>query len=293
MEIKNLKSNIINKTLSDQSMIWVYSDNKFLCEQYIQEISKIKGYDICYLDNLDRFKTISIFDSVDDSCLFVYNIQRYEDEIDLSLIKNLIIVTNKYKGKFDYCDFPKLEQWQIIDYVYSICNGVDKQDLDWLMELCNYDIYRLQQEINKILIFPEVERKYLFKDFISSDIFSDLANKTIYDFSNAIQSKNIHEIVSIYKQLENCDIEPLGLVTILYNNFRKMIRVVLQKFATEENTGLKKNQIYAIKKASEKYNNQQLIDIFKLLCGIDFKLKTGEMPADLILDYVTLNVISM
>ena len=161
------------------------------------------------------------------------------------------------------------------------------------MELCNYDIYRLQQEINKILIFPEVERKYLFKDFISSDIFSDLANKTIYDFSNAIQSKNIHEIVSIYKQLENCDIEPLGLVTILYNNFRKMIRVVLQKFATEENTGLKKNQIYAIKKASEKYNNQQLIDIFKLLCGIDFKLKTGEMPADLILDYVTLNVISM
>lgn len=283
-------------TLDDSSMIWVYSDNKFLCEQYIKEISKYKNLNIHYVDNLDGFKIKSLFEKQEvnnGDYLTVYSCKSYKDEIDITNVKNIIIVTEKYSGNYDYCVFPKLEQWQIIDYVYSVCEGVDKSDLDWLLKLCNYDIYRLQQEIDKIIIFPEVERKYLFKDFTSSDVFSDLSDKTIFDFSNAIQTRNKEELITIYKQLESCDIEPLGIATILYSNYRKMIRVCCQHAATEANTGLKRNQIFAIKKLAEKYSMSQVINIFKFLCDIEFKLKLGELPQDKLLDYIVLNVISM
>ena len=294
MQIEKLKESIYNGTLSDAAMIWEYKDNDFLYSQYLNEISKLKKLNIEYLDSLDKFKQVSIFgDSWNSDSLYVFKTKEYTDELELNNINHLIIITQKYSGKYDFTEFKKLEQWQIIDYVYSVCPGVDRKDLDWLMQLCEYNIYRLQQEIDKILLFPEVERKYLFKDFQESDVFSDLSDKTIYNFSNAIQSKNLNEIISVYKQIENCDIEPLGLVTILYNSYRKMIRVTMQKFATEENTGLKKNQIYAIKKSAEKYSGSQLLSILKLLSEIDLKLKKGMMPSDLILDYVVLNVISM
>ena len=129
--------------------------------------------------------------------------------------------------------------------MYSILENMDKRYIDWLISNCNSDIYRLQQEADKLVFFNEQERNILFEQLLEDDAFSDITNKGIFDFTDAIVKKNKQGIIKIYEDIENMDVDPLGLVTILYQNFRKLIQVWLNRYATPENTGLSSKQIYA------------------------------------------------
>ena len=46
-------------------------------------------------------------------------------------------------------NIPKLEGWQLQDYVYSIAEGVELKSLDWLISATDSDIYRIENELDK------------------------------------------------------------------------------------------------------------------------------------------------
>ena len=62
---------------------------------------------------------------------------------------------------------------------------------------------------------------------------------------------------------------------------------------TPESTGMTSGKLYAIKKIPRVYNPDQLVKIFTLLCDIDRQVKEGELPAPLVVDYLTLKILSM
>ena len=65
MDIKELKTKIENNTLNDDVLILKYSDNKFLCNHYVNHIAKNKNMEIQYIDSLS--------DIQDDNNLFDFN----------------------------------------------------------------------------------------------------------------------------------------------------------------------------------------------------------------------------
>lgn len=207
--------------------------------------------------------------------------------------KNVIIITSKLGKDFsyDYVEIKKLEEWQIKDYVYTQCKGVDELKLDNLLTCSKYDIYRLDQECSKLSIFQEVFRDSLFELLDKENAFSDMSDKSIFDFSNAIQIKDIEKLKSIYSSLKYSDIDPLGLVSLLVNNFRKMISVWCSSNPTEESTGIKSNQLYAIKRMKRSYTYEELIESFKLLNKIDFMIKNGLIDSSCAIDYVLVNLL--
>ena len=83
-------------------------------------------------------------------------------------------------------EVPKLENWQIKDYVYSILGNVPQNKLDLLIDKCKYNLFRIQSEIDKILIFDESLHPIIFDTFLSDNVFSDLSKYSIFDFTNAI-----------------------------------------------------------------------------------------------------------
>jgi len=85
-----------------------------------------------------------------------------------------------------------------------------------LINLCNNDIYRLNQELDKMLIFPNSLKQNIFKEFYKDGIFNDLVDSTIFDFCSSIIKKDISKLTYIYSQLDRMDISPLGFVSILY-----------------------------------------------------------------------------
>lgn len=305
MTIQELKTDIELNQIKNSLLIFLYSDNAFLADQYTKEIARCLGRDIEYLENLNSISSDAIdifFSPVQDvvETLRVYRTDKFS-HLDEKLMEesNLIVVANKIEpdSKIMYQDYivemPKLQSWQIKDYIYSILKGIDTRYLDWLITNCKEDIYRLQAEADKLTIFNEKERSILFQCMVEENAFSDITSQTIFDFTDSIVKKNKNQLIHVYEDIENIDIEAIGLVTVLYQNFRKLIQVWMDKNPTPETTGLSSKQIYAINKLPRVWSQHQLISVFEFLTSVDFKIKTGNMPMDILRDYMVVKMLSM
>lgn len=304
MNLEQLKSQIESNKITNTFIIFECEENTFIADQYTNAISRCLNKPVEYIESLDMFMTNELdifgesFENTSDN-LRVYRENKltlYSDK--LSENQNLIIITGKVEKEVkklfeDYVvNVPKLQTWQIKDYVYSLLEGIDSTYLDWLISNCNENINRLQLEIDKLLLFSPQERKILFKQMVDDDAFGDITHQTIFDFTDGIVKRDINKLVKVYEDIDNIDIEPIGVVTLLIQNFKKLIQVWMQKNPTPENTGLSTKQIWAINKLPRVWSASQLIEVLEFLTNIDFRIKTGQMPMEHLRDYLVLYVLS-
>ena len=100
-------------------------------------------------------------------------------------------------------------------------------------------------------------------------------------------------IAYMYTQLKNIDCDEIGFLTLLYNNFRNVLRVQLNPSVNPESIGLNQKQFWAIKYNCNFYNKDQLMKIFNLITEIDKKIKTGQMEVKYIIDYVITSILCL
>ena len=301
MVLSQLKSDIKEKNLKDSFFLFLCKDgDHFLAEQYSKEISKILNRKISYIDNIDSYITpqISLFgeDPVEE-LLNIYVCSEFTIVSDkLKFAKNLIIITDKISPEvnklLDYsiAEFPKLENWMVQDYAYVKGEGIDKEDINLFLEMCSYNIYRVENELDKLKNFGKTQRKYLFKQMVQEGAFSDLTSYNIFSLTNAIQSRDIPTINKILSS--SMEIEPLALISLLCQNFKKMLLVWFDRNPTPENTGLKSNQILAIRNLPRNYSKEQLVKTFKFLTSLDLELKKGNLPNDDLTSYMIGKILS-
>ena len=306
MTIQELKTQIEAGKVTDELIILKDTEDNFISNQYIKAISRVKKQKINYVDSVDELladssSLFSMFQEKDDTCLNVLKSEVFIwVEPRIARLTNLIIVVSKFSDKTIEKQFekyivtvPKIEEWMLKDYVYSITAGVEHKDLDWLMQLCGTNYARLQQELDKVSLFREDERRYLFDDLIRDGAVDDLSSYSIFNFTNAITSRDLAAIKSVYKELSRMDVNEFGLLTILLKNFKNIIMVQLNANPTPENTGLDGKQLYAIKKIPRVYSATQLVDIYTMLLDIDRQIKSGELPTDILIDYLVTKILSV
>ena len=294
MNILELKNKIKQKMIDNSSIIFKIQDCKFIPEQYLKEISKILNKHVEYIEQ-EEISNLNIFECDDNSMRVCYC--DYFTKKTLMNQNYLYIITKKIKHEKELSkhiiEVPELEDWQIKEYVYSMLEGIEEKELDWLIDICNKNIYRLDNEISKLTIFGENERKYVFEDMKYEGNFNDLSSFNVYDITNSITTKNIDKLNKALTEIYNFDAEPLGVVTLLYQAFKKMIQVWFSKNPTPETTGLKANVIYAINKAPKVFNKEQVLQCFIEMVNIDKKLKTGLIETKYLIDYCVCKILSM
>ena len=295
MTIKDLKFYIENNSDINKLIIFKIADIDFIPIQYIKEIAKYMKKSIKYIDSVNGLSNINIFDDV-SNIFYVYRTDNFDIKDDsLKFIDNLFIICKKVCND-DYKDYvidvPKLEDWQIKDFAYSLADGVDQSNLDTLVNSCKNNIYRLEYEIKKLSIFSKDERKYLYEQFVQDDVFSSLNEYNIFTFTNAILHRDIETLFKLYKNLETTGLDPMALVNILYNNFKKLIDVQLSKGLSPQQLGLTSSQYWAIKHQScGCYTKDELVNIYRLLADIDRQLKTGYISSENIIDYLLVKIL--
>ena len=308
MNIELLKAQIENRNIPNDLIVFKYGDNDFIPRQYIKHIAKIKNLDIQYIENLenivtdvtDIFGTTKIQENI-LKVLFTKELN-YIDTCKTKTIldePNIIIVISKFATKpveklfeNNTVYVPKLEEWQIKDYVYSMADGIDPSKLNPLIDLCKGDIYRLHKELDKISIFTPNERNYIYDDFVSDGIFSDLTTYGIFNFTNAIAKRDYASLKAVMKEINSIDITPMGLLILLYQTFRNIVCIQLNPAPTPDNTGLSQKQLYALKYSCGYYTKQQLLSIFEFLTSIDGKIKLGEMPMEILTEYILIKILT-
>lgn len=305
MTIESLKEMIEKNIDLDSMYIFLNSENTFLANQYVNEISKKKNLKIVYIEDLkallpDKNDIFGVEETIDSTCLYICHQETFDFKDNrLKDLKNLIIICDKIddetKEIFDpyIVNMPKLEEWMIKDYVYTIADGVDTIKLDWLIKVANNDIYRIDSEISKIAIFPKVERNYIFDLLMEEDAFADLNNYHIFDLSTALLQKDLPKIAELVEDVKKWDCEPLGLQVLTSQNFRKVLQVQLSSRPDPDKLGLTSKQIWAIQKYNcGFYNRDQLVEIFNKVTYADYMMKNGDLSNDKLVDYLILNILS-
>lgn len=290
-EFKDL---IMNKNIIEFKFI-ILDKEGFVSSQYIDAIAKKYNLEINYIDSIISDNSFDIFELA-NSTLNVFKTKKL-DKLDV-IPDNTIIVCEAIdidlKKKYNdiFCEINSLEKWQVQDFAYSRLEGIDTKYIDWLLNNCGYNIYRVDKEIEKLELFEQNERMIIFKHMVEDNLYADLSDKNIFDFIDAIMKRNLTKLGTIYEDIDYIDVEPLGVVTLLYNNIRKLIQVWLNSNPTPEDTGLSSKQIYAINKLPRVWSQDNLIDIFKFLTNIDHEIKTGNMPMDILRDYVVVKTLA-
>lgn len=296
MLIKDLKESIVNKTINKDMIIFLISDNNFIAKQYIREISNIFNLDINNVDEVPKVVNDIFGTSIDVINVFETDLlEKIQPQELLYVITKKVSdeVKDNYNGYI--VNVPKLEEWQIKDYAYSLAEGVPEEYLAQLCEVCKYDIYKIDNELKKLKVFDVEDRGKIFKQMLDDNMYSDLTKHNIFDLSNAIIRKDIPALIKLYKQIDNIDYEPIGLITTLYNNFKNIVNIQLSRNPTPQSCNLSEKQFWAIKKYScGYYTSNQLTSILCFLTNIDKKIKTGEIfTDDRLTDYVISHIICM
>lgn len=300
MDLQTLKSLIETEMLSEEFFIFKWEDNTFLVNQYIEAISKCTKKEVQYVSSIyDVNNAVDDFFGMPSDSLYVVNVDNFDvAELDPANYKNCIVKCKNYNKDLEktlggyIIKFPKLLAWQVNDYVKMRLPGVDKVALDWLCDVAKNDISRLSLECDKIALFNKGEQDSIFNLINSENGYDDLCPLDIFNFSNAIMSKDLKVIQKVLHDLDNIDVEPVGLVTILYKNFKNLLFVQLNPNAAPEKLGMTSKQMYAIKRNINVYSSAKLLSIFQMLASIDRRLKSGEMPNNMIIDYVLTNILS-
>lgn len=304
MDVKELKKEILENTFDTFPLILKYQDNKFLCYHYVNAICKNKNKKKIFINALNELKDDSNLFDTESEYIYIYDVEKLE-ESHIQDYKDLIVICKSVPSdlEVDYTDIPKLISWQIEDYVKMRLPGLDDKQVKWLCDVAKYDIYRLNQECLKLEMFNKGSQKVLFEEINFENGYSDLNPLTIFNFTNAIMKKDYNSLKAILSDLENIDIEAVGMVTILIKQVKNLLDIQTNPRNTAASLNMTPGQFNAIKYNVGKFTDKQLINMFEFLTSIDCKLKSGELVLDethdvttkniKLINYITLNLLAL
>lgn len=297
MEIKELKSQIEQKTLSDDFMIWQLEDysSSVIAKQYYHKIAEFKNLNIKLIND---FSEIGSEGFIEDDNLYIYKTDKLDN---FTQHNNLIIICNKTNYK-DKIKIPKLEPWQFVDYLQYKLPGMNKSDLEWL--ITQYEVTdsrvkeiryeRLENDLDKIAIFEPALQDSIFNELYTSGEYSTISNLTIFDLTEALIKRDSKLALEVMKVFDFIDSQPhVWLLSILLNNFRNIIGVQIGNNKAEE-LGISDKQLWVIKKYNcGYYDTKQLYNIYKILTNAEWLYKFGGLSMDLLSDYLICQILGV
>lgn len=284
MDLQTLKQKIIDRTIDNTSIIFVYNDNTFLIHQYIEALAKILNKKIEYVSNLDA--ELSIFETKRDYLQVLFEDKLTEDQLPLT--DTVVVcksIKDEVKTKYEkfIIEMPKLETWQLNDYVMCKCPGLSNEIANYLTTTCK-DVFRLDNELEKISLFPKDNQLEVFKELQQNGNLNDIDLSNIFTISTALIKKDVDNVK------DYATIEPFSLIGVLISNLRKIIDVVFGKNSAE-NLGISQKQYNAIYYSYKNISVKRISYLLNFLSNIDSLIKSGELQltGKKLLDYIVVN----
>ena len=296
MTLMDLKKSIEAKNIPDDFMIFLCSENSFIADQYVDAI--------CEINNLVKTRTNTLQDQASALSLVlgstdelkVMKVDTFEEAlIDYSGLKNTIVICNKIDKKVkplveDYIiEIAKLADWQTKSYIKLICPVLDDDELDWLYQATNGDIYKMINEVDKIKLFPASEQRSVL-DAIRFSPDSDLYSVSIFDLADAI-IRNNKPFVLEFLMHKNINFDLMQIVGATLQKVKNIILVTQNSGKTASEIGINDKYMYRLRKDWNGFPESRLKALLEFLSSIDLKLKTGslDMSKEAQIDYFIAN----
>lgn len=288
IELATFKNEIENNTLlfDDNLFIFIGKDlsSEFIFDQYAHIFINNNFIELNLVDGL--YDNMGFFD-IDNSSLDVFKTDKLE--YIPKTFKGWIYcksVSKDIKDNFDksIIELPKLEKWQIVDYISTKCHITIEQAEKLYDEYDN--IYKLDIESNKLKIFDDNYFDILSNQLLSKDEYE------IFDITNALLQRDKNKLKLIYQK--DIKVDAFALMSLLIKNFKQVIDIQLARNASAETLGISGKQFWAIQKYNcNRYSREELIYIYKLLTSLDLQIKSGKINTDIIQNYIVFKILAL
>ena len=301
MTLKELKTEILENTLSDDFLVLLCEDSYFVADQYIDAICRnrclSKEYSETVSGNRDSALSL-VFDY--DNVLTVVRAEEFNEAFeDYSDFKNTIVICKKIDKRIEdkvseyTVKIPKLVDWQLEDYARIYCKGLNQEEISFLVKACNNNADKLDNETAKLSVLDQADQEdVLLKLKDSQD--SGYVTFSPFDLCNAIVSRDIRALSACLYYRKYCDFDSVHLVSILLGQFKNMLYLGYNSGLTAEQLGISSGRAYYIKKSAATYPQMKIKEIIKILTDFDQQLKTGlmDLSKDRQADYLITKLVS-
>ena len=220
---------------------------------------------------------------------------------NLLLIEVNKLSSNSKIGKVlkDKCQYIKVEmntknyiRQQFRDY------EIDSNAINLLDEYCLGDISKIYNECLKL-------KDYKFEEkVITEDDIKEIVNKKLGDskdltfsFSRSIALRDKKGALKRYKELLSYNFEPISIIGLLSSQIRIIYQVKLlekERLSDHEIANiLEEKSDYRITKTRELtklYTDESLLSLLQELSDIDYKIKTTDLDANVLLEMFIINL---
>ena len=296
MTLMDLKKSIEAQNIPDDFIVFLCSENSFIADQYVDAICEINNLVKTRINTLqDQASALSlVLGSTDE--LKVMKVDTFEDAlIDYSSLKNTIVICNKIDKKVkplveDYIiEIAKLTDWQTKSYIKLICPVLNDDELDWLYQATEGNIYKMINEVDKIKLFPMPEQRSVL-DAIRFSPDSDLYSVSIFDLADAIIRNNKPFVLEFLRH-KNINFDLMQIVGATLQKVKNIILVTQNSGKTASEIGINDKYMYRLRKDWNGFPESRLKALLEFLSSIDLKLKTGslDMSKEAQIDYFIAN----
>ena len=284
MTLSELKKFITNKTVPTDFMIFVAKDCPFLASQYLQAICNLSKSGSRRINSIyePQQSSLALLTSPED-IINILKVEVFDERAeDYNQFENTIVVCDQIEKSIAstvepyVIKFPKLEEWQILDYAKSICSELDDSDLTWLIQITDNNIERVTNELEKVALFPKNEQKAVFAS-IRFDSQTDLYKLDLFTVVNALVEGDFTILYDFIRYNGYEEIDPVVLANRAFTSLKNITLVTQNQGLTAETRGVSAGQFRFLTYKYHSLNLEALKAKLKFLADFDLKLKTSQL----------------
>lgn len=314
MDVATLKAKIKSKQLP---RYLIFSGDEWKVQQiYIQQISKVTGYDSLRIDGISciykQLQNKSFFNKpfiyiVRDDKELMQN-EELQQKIDGVLGDNILIHlltsvdkrTKFYKAyKDSIIEFERLSDAMLKKYIQKEIK-LSERNIQRLIDICEHDYGRILLEIDKIYQFSNyymrmptapIDYNEVFDLLLKDGTIYEPPYDAIFDLVDAILDRNVNKAFNFLQQSYEVGEATMVMLSVLYNSTKALLQVQTYKGKEiTKGTGLTAWQISKVKHHVGRYSEDDLIYIVRLIHKVTNGIKTGRMEDEFAMQYLLTHI---
>mgnify|MGYP001339525911 FL=1 len=318
MKLHELQKQIVSKKLDK---VYVFTGEEIgIMDIYLDKIYSVVGCDVVRMESVQEAyaKMMQRRISGAPRCFVVRDDKEFlkQDKIwdtvfsladkspdYLILIYSSIDKRSKfYKQNIErLTEFEKLSPELLVKYISKELPGIKERDAYKLAEICECNYSRILLECDKIRHYAHrTQKSNGVVDFgkamnilIEQGVIFQPIGDITFKFTDAILTRDYKNTSRYLREARQKGESEVMILSILYNGFRQILMV--QGLGRDQRDAVRRTGLtsWQVKMAQEKqghYSISELIKALKIIRFVEMGIKTGQIDADVSLEYVIVNI---
>lgn len=165
---------------------------------------------------------------------------------------------------------------------------IDDQAVELILNLAGTDLFMLTNEVDKLALYCQQEKK--IDTIVVEQLVARSLEQNIFSLVDKIVNRKIEQAFRIYYDLLKQNEEPIKILAMITSQFRLLYQVKEMSrrgYGQQHMAGFLKVHPYRIKLAAGQvrdFSDEELKKIMNELAEADYKMKTGAMNKELLIE---------